>query len=87
MVGRITLCCRVFGRSLEATKQGWSSLPQGNYGRHEEGREVPPSKSGRRRPPRMDRQLDCGKITALATVIIQVGGRILQTWIERGGHL
>lgn len=33
-----------------------------------------------------ERRFDWDKIIGLLKVIIQVGGRILEDWIERGGH-
>jgi len=48
---------------------------------------MPPAANRRRKPPRKTHQLDWDRIIVLVTVLIQVGGRIVQGWVERGGHL
>lgn len=53
---------------------------------HEKGTNVSRTCDRRRKPPHKDRQPDWGKIAVILTALIQVGGRILQDWIERGGH-
>ena len=37
--------------------------------------------------PRKARRINWDAVVNIATVIIKVGGRILQDWIMRGGHL
>jgi hypothetical protein len=41
----------------------------------------------RRHTPGKDRPPDWGQIAVILAALIQVGGRILQDWIGRGGHI